>query len=358
MVHLLFTRFYIICHAVLLAQNSYMIQLKRFNTHVFLLLFALLFAQFSFGIEKIKGISFVASSTPIGKKDIAPIISINANWVTLMPFGFVSQNGKVKYNSKWQWWGERTEGLAKTVELCQKSGLKIMIKPQIWMMHSYTGDLKYAEEEDWVKFENSYKAFILDFLDVAIKYKVDLFCIGTEWREFVKARPNFWKKLIYIVRAKYKGEITYAANWDDYETVSFWDKLDVVGIDGYFPISYSAKPTLKELVAGWTIHKNKLALFAKKIDKQILLTEIGYRSMTGATMKPWEHSTSGKYSEEIQNFAYKALFKVLWNEKWFRGMFIWKWYHNHIKQGGEGNIDFTPQNKPAEKTIRAFWGKK
>jgi len=36
-------------------------------------------------------------------------------------------------------------------------------------------------------------------------------------------------------------------------------------------------------------------------------------------------------------------------------MFIWKWYHNHDKRGGDGDIDFTPQNKPAAETIQLFW---
>lgn len=306
---------------------------------------------------KIKGLSFVASSSPISKTHVSPIVAMNANWVTLMPYGFVGENGKVNYNSKWQWWGEKVEGIKETIELCTAAGLKIMLKPQIWMHNAYTGDFKMSNEEDWITFEKSYEAFIMTFLTIAIEYDVELFCIGTEWREFVKARPTFWNNLIKRTKLKYSGELTYAANWDDYKDVPFWKEMSVIGVNGYFPVSISEKPDLKELTMGWEVHRKVLSEFSKKNDRKIVFTEIGYRSMEGATIKPWEHNTRSKYSAEIQHFAFKALFDVLWKEDWFEGVFIWKWYHNHAEQGGNGDIDFTPQNKLAEKTIRSYWSK-
>lgn len=305
--------------------------------------------------EKIKGISLVGSNEPISDVHVKPIIEVNANWVTLMPYGFVGKEGKVQFNSEWQWWGEREEGVKKTIELCRNANLKIMLKPQIWMMNAYTGDYKLTTEAAWIKFEQSYEKFIMAFLAIAETYNIELFCIGTEWREFIKARPLFWTNLIKKTRTNYKGEITYAANWDDYQAVPFWKSVDFIGVNGYFPISLSKKPALKELQKGWEIHKVSLAGFAKKYDQQIIFTEIGYRSMTGGTIKPWEHHTRDAYSAEVQNMAYQALFQSIWKEKWFKGMFIWKWYHNHSSSGGKGDIDFTPQNKPALETIKNFW---
>ncbi len=304
--------------------------------------------------EKMKGVSFVASSSPIDVKDVKPIVDINANWVTLMPFASI-RDGAVKYDSKFRWWGEKKEGLEETIRLCKKEGLKIMVKPQVWIMNGYTGNYKPKTEEGWTKFEASYRSFIMTFLEPAIEHNVEMFCIGTEWREFVSNRPVFWKSLIKEIRTKFKGELTYAANWDDYEKVPFWKELDYIGIDGYFPISFSSDPSLKELVKGWNVHKNVLAKYAAKFNRKIIFTEIGYRSMIGATVKPWEHGTRAKYSETIQDKAFQALFDVLWNEPWFEGIFIWKWYHNHGSQGGDGDLDFTPQNKKAEQTIRGFW---
>ncbi len=307
--------------------------------------------------EKIKGISFVGSNEPISEKSVAPIIEVNANWVTLMPYGFVGNDGKIQFNTEWQWWGEREEGVKKTIELCRDAKLKIMLKPQIWMMNAYTGDYKLTSEAAWIRFEQSYEKFILSFLTLAKSYELEMFCIGTEWREFIKARPLFWVNLIKKIRTNYAGKVIYASNWDDYQSVPFWKLVDYIGVNGYFPVSLSKKPDLRELLKGWEIHKISLANLAKKHDQQIIFTEVGYRSISGATIKPWEHDTQGTYSPEVQNLAFQALFEAVWQEKWFGGMFIWKWYHNHSVSGGRGNIDFTPQNKPALETIKSFWGK-
>ena len=103
------------------------------------------------------------------------------------------------------------------------------------------------------------------------------------------------------------------------------------------------------------MHKNHLSKFSDLHKKKIIFTEIGYRSMKGATIKPWEHNTKNSFSGPIQDRAYQALFEVVWEEDWLAGMFIWKWYHNHSSQGSKGNIDFTPQNKMAESTIKKNW---
>lgn len=77
----------------------------------------------------------------------------------------------------------------------------------------------------------------------------------------------------------------------------------------------------------------------------------------GAATRPWEHGTKGKYAPGIQDKAFQALFSVVWKETWLEGVFIWKWYHDHAKQGGVDDLDFTPQNKPAAETIKSYWAK-
>ena len=320
-----------------------------------LFIFFLIIASISYGQEKIKGVSFVGSSEPIDSLDVLPIISLNANWVTLMPYGFIGDDKKIRFNSKWQWWGERDEGIKKTIRLCRDQGLKIMLKPQIWIMNGYTGDFNCANSSNWEVFETSYKKFILHFAEIADEYNVELFCLGTEWREFIAAREKFWFGLIEQIKTSYQGQLTYASNWDDYESVPFWNQMDFIGINGYFPISINKNPSIQELTTGWEIHSKKLSKFSKKYDKKIIFTEIGYRSMIGATLQPWEHSSRKKASPTIQKRAFEALFNVIWEKDWFAGLFIWKWYHNHESQGGADNIDFTPQNKVAETYIRSFW---
>jgi hypothetical protein len=117
-----------------------------------------------------------------------------------------------------------------------KGNIQIMLKPQIWIRKgAFTGHIKMSTAEDWVLFENQYRCFILRFARLAQELNIPLFCIGTELKVFVRARPAFWKALIEEIRAVYKGKLTYAANWDEYEETFFWDALDFIGIDAYFP---------------------------------------------------------------------------------------------------------------------------
>ena len=56
--------------------------------------------------------------------------------------------------------------------------------------------------------------------------------------------------------------------------------------------------------------------------------------------------------------ATKALYDVFWKEEWFAGGFVWKWFLQHDKVGGENNNRFTPQNKPVEKVIQTYYKSK
>ena len=50
-----------------------------------------------------------------------------------------------------------------------------------------------------------------------------------------------WRLIIATVRRYFEGTLTYAANWTDYEKVPFWDALDVIGIQAYFPLLEDGK---------------------------------------------------------------------------------------------------------------------
>ena len=104
--------------------------------------------------------------------------------------------------------------------------------------------------------------------------------------------------------------------------------------------------------------KKEITAFAKTQNKQILFTEWGYRSMDYAGKEPW---VSGRditsVNLEAQANATQAVFETFWNEDWFAGGFVWKWFIFHETSGGVTNNRFTPQNKPAETTIKNYYEK-
>lgn len=328
------------------------------------LLVLLLLLQFSNEItaQKINGISFVASRDTIDSKHIQPVLRANGNFVALMPYGFIKdlKSPEVRYNSKRQWFGETRKGLEHYATEFKKNKVKVMVKPHIWVWRGeYTGFIEMKSEANWKILEDSYEAYILDFANIAESINADILCIATELEKFVAQRPQFWKQLIVKIRKIYSGKLTYAANWDEFKRVTFWDQLDFIGIDAYFPLSEKKSPTVADFEKGWKPHKNEIKRIQKYYRKPVIFTEFGYRSINFTGKEPWDSNrVKGNVNLKAQANATQAIYNQFWSEDWFAGGFLWKWYHYHDRAGGENNNRFTPQNKPAEKLIKQLYGEK
>lgn len=309
--------------------------------------------------QKINGVSFVASREEIAQEHVAEVVQLNANHAAVMPFGFIRDinSPEIIFDTDRQWFGETTEGAMQYIELLHKNGIKTMVKPQIWIWKGeFTGTLKMNSETDWKTFEDSYDQFIMTYAEMAEETGSELFCIGTELEQFVLMRPDYWKRLIAKIRSVYSGKLTYAANWDEYPRVPFWQDLDYIGIDAYFPLSEERTPSVAQLKAGWQKHKDKIKSLANTCSKPVLFTEYGYRSTDQTAWKPW---LVDRHEEPVnlvaQANATEAILEEFWPEDWFAGGYVWKWFIDHKKSGGEKDNRFTPQNKPAQGVIREFY---
>ncbi|GAA4949374.1 hypothetical protein GCM10023314_23380 [Algibacter agarivorans] len=306
--------------------------------------------------NKINGVSFVASREAVNESHVTPVVKVNANYAAIMPFGFIKdlEHPEIVFNTDRQWFGETKTGAQQYIEELRKKHIKIMLKPQIWVWRGqFTGFIEMQNEADWKTLEDSYSKFILEYVKLAQDLKVDIFCIGTELEKFIENRPAYWFSLIEEIKIRYKGKLTYAANWDEFKRTPFWDKLNFIGVDAYFPVSDSKTPTVDACLEGLKVHKAIVYNISKKHNKPILFTEFGYRSVDYSGKEPWKSDRSmNQVNLEVQANTTQALFETFWKEDWFAGGFIWKWYHNHDNAGGENNSRFTPQNKPAEALIR------
>ena len=312
--------------------------------------------------EKIKGVSFVASRNEVSQKHIQEVLNIHANHAAVMPYGFIRNinSPEIIFDTDRQWFGETSKGAEQYIELLHKNGIKVMLKPQIWIWRgAFTGTLKMNSVEDWKVLEASYEKFILAYAELAAKTNTVIFCIGTELEQFVKNRPEYWKRLIKKIRKIYRGELTYAANWDEYPRTSFWEDLDYIGVDAYFPLSQEQTPSVEQLKKGWQKWKTEIETLSKEKNRPIIFTEYGYRSMDFTAKKPWlVDRNDEKVNLEGQVNAKKAIFEEFWKEDWFAGGYIWKWFIHHDSAGGSSDNRFTPQNKPAQEIIKEFYEKK
>jgi hypothetical protein len=306
--------------------------------------------------NKINGLSFVASRDTIQQKHIEPVLKIHANWVSVMPFGFMERldSSKLHYNHEKQWYGERLEGVKQSIMMMHKNSIKVMLKPQIWIGNGdFTGHIKMSKEKDWESFEQQYRAMILDFAKLAEMTNTEMFCIGTELNNFVKSRPDFWFELVSAVREVYSGKLTYAENWDKMEKVAFWSELDFIGIDAYFPISEAQTPDLEAVKTRWTALNISLQSLNKAHNRPILFTEFGYRSLDYAGKEPWNSErVEGQVNQEAQAILLKGLFESVWDKDWFAGGFLWKWFHEPGQYAAWQKNRFAVNGKLAETIVK------
>lgn len=306
-----------------------------------------------------KGISLVSSNSIPNDQDMQSIKSIHANWVSLNPYAFLRKNsGHLFYNHRRQWKGERIKGIAEMAAQCHKNGLKVMIKPHVWVSEGmFTGEVGFSTDEEWKAFESEYSDYILSYAELADSLNLELLCIGTEWKNFVQSRPEYWENLILKIRDQYKGPLVYAANWDEYELVPFWDQLDYIGIDAYMPLDSSRIPQKNTLINSWNSISKQINDLSDAYQKHVIFTEFGYRSIEYTAHEPWRSYHEPAVSLEAQAIAFDAFFNSVWQDKHVVGGFIWKWYQSYDDQQLKRISGFTPQHKPAEQIIRGHYSR-
>ena len=243
------------------------------------------------------------------------------------------------------------------IQKAHEYGMAVMLKPHVDLIrqeNSSRGDIGFSAESDWEEWFANYMEFIKYYARMAEKEGVEIFCIGTEL-SYASTKTDVWRNLIIPeVKNIFSGQLTYAANWDNYKNIKFWDELDYAGIDAYFPLSNKNNPTLEDLKEGWQKWLCEIEEWHGKVNKPIIFTEVGYCSADIAPNKPWEEAFSGNTNLRIQADCYRALLETFCGKSWFAGVYWWKW-NIYAGSGGKNHKRFTPQNKPALDYVKMWY---
>lgn len=341
---------------------------------------------FAIKAQQINGMSLSGPETPYLTIDMfEELKTTNADWVAFIPEMTLHRSSLAFLpEEETNLWGKTTEATIQGIQLAKQAGLKVFLKPHIVLGKqqaisrrqsnakfmnttptsskdktrgaAWRGELSLKKEKDWQTLETNYEAYILKLAKVAAILEVDLFSVGTELKQFALQRPTFWKQLIYKVRQVYAGPLTYAANWDEYQKISFWKNLDYIGVDTYFPISKMKTPTIKKTLKNWKSIQRQLSKISKKNDRKILLTEFGYRNISYAGKHPWTHNKGESLptNNQAQVNLYEAFFQTFWKKSWIAGGFSWKWFA-YPPYGNGTDTSFSVQGKPALKVLQKWY---
>jgi hypothetical protein len=299
-------------------------------------------------------------ATPQADRALADLAATGANWLAIVVTGY--QETYVSTAIRRDLPRTPTDAdLAHVIDKAHELGLRVMLKPHLdlsddparWRANIGSA---FEGETQWRQWFASYRRFIEHYAVLAHDHGVEQFCVGTELAGTTH-REKQWREVIRGVREIFPGPITYASNHSGEETaIGWWDTLDYIGVDDYYPLSTAPEPTAEELRGAWTAggYIETLRRLAERHAKPILLTEIGYRSVEGAVAAPWDSGRQARIDLKEQATAYRAAFQALWNQPWLAGIYWWNWDTDPSK-GGDDDGDYTPRRKPAEAVLRAFY---
>jgi hypothetical protein len=225
-------------------------------------------------------------------------------------------------------------------------GLKVMVKPHVWVQGSWAGAVEPATPEDWRHWFERYRAALVPIARIAADEGAEALAIGTEL-EKTTARPE-WQAIIDAVRPVFAGMLTYAAhNVEEAEEVPFWPRLDAIAVTLYPKLGEDGDRDKRKAVMNATVAR--LDALSKRETKPVIVAEVGLRSARGATLKPWE---SAEERAAEPDAPLQAAVLAEWLEMLDRpsvsGVLVWRWFTDP-KAGGPGDTDFTVQGKPAER---------
>lgn len=311
---------------------------------------------------KINGmtVSTPRGSAEWGKDHMVPTITdlkgLGVNWIQIHPYARIERNGEVRWRGRGYDGDSAPDWLRRPIEEAHRQGVKIFIKPHLahWGNYSWRGEIAYEDEAERERFFRTYTEWIRAI--ARFSHDADAFSVGTELDRTVQHERQ-WREVIGAVREEYSGPLTYAANWTDYQRVPFWDALDAIGIQAYFPVleggpkDDATVPAQEEFDAGWERIMAQLQEFSHQHDKIVVFTELGYNNSWKAPYEPWDFSeVGGINADQLQARCMQAALAAIAGEPTVVGAFLWKWFPGDYRPR-----DFAMSDPAIRKIIAQYW---
>jgi glycosyl hydrolase family 113 len=294
-----------------------------------------------------RGVNFTAEwpdkyDSDRARRIIRQLPEFGVDSIALVPYGSCRLGSPdIRFSGRRSW--ERDASIQGLSELVHESGMRLLLKPQIWVPRSFPGDLDYSSDADRRTWFDGYEKFLTHYAKLAAAIQADLFCVGVEFSKLIKYEAE-WRRLIAHTHDHYSGKLVYAANWGhEFESVNFWDALDFIGLNNYYPLPDS-------LDAGKVVEK--IGEVYSKFQKPIIFPEAGFPSLTAPHHEPWAEEPRD-ISLEDQARCYEAAFAAYWDKPWFHGVYWWKVGSNGM--GGAKDASHSPWNKPAMDIIAKWY---
>lgn len=259
-------------------------------------------------------------------EELEHLKKLGVNAVAIHPYARIHADGSLRWRAEAD--GSMPYYVTRPVKEAHQRQVHMMVKPHLayWgSPFSWRGEIEFADQADLQRFFADYERWM-----VAMAQSVnsaDILVIGTELKKLEKYETQ-WRHLIAAVRKVSAAKLTYAANWDSVNKVGFWDALDFIGIQAYFPLSEHQDPSEDQLKEAWqTVFKQHVDPLVAKFGKDVVFTELGYARSTAAAKEPWAyHTHAGDAAKTLQERCLKVALREAAAHRHIEGVFLWKWF--------------------------------
>ncbi|MGD8395986.1 MAG: hypothetical protein PVF43_10975 [Candidatus Eiseniibacteriota bacterium] len=277
------------------------------------------------------------------------IRAVGANWVATHPYARIDADGSVRFRSFDP--ADPPDWIDRPIQEAHALGLHIMIKPHLAYWGSgfrWRGEIDFDDDAAWQRFWSGYERWIVGLARAC--RDADAFVVGTELRHTLDQEER-WRRLIAAVREQTGAPLTYAANWDVYGSVGFWDALDAIGIQAYFPLTDTPDPDADTLVRAWEVVLGAIRQVADRHRLPVVFTELGYGRSLETAARPWTYADDGPVAADLQQRCMRAALEAVEREPRLVGAFLWKWFPNPHPVGR----NFQLATPAMRRTIARVW---
>ncbi len=179
--------------------------------------------------------------------------------------------------------------------------------------------------------------------------QVDLLFIGSELTS-LQAESSRWASVIQTVRKVFGGSIAYSANWDSWHQVPFHSQLDLLALNGYFPLDRPEEgndPSLtpEEDRARLLPHWSALKQWTQGNETPVIFSEVGYPASARDLSQPWNSiQPQTPLNGALQRRGFKAFLSVFGLSDLHRGILFYA-LHGHDPGSPSG---YTPIHKETQ----------
>jgi hypothetical protein len=297
--------------------------------------------------------------TPYTDALLDELVRLGANAIAITPFGRLWSLSSTEIDLDFeQPYEENRRAVGELIRQAHARGLRVIVVPHLWVeTGGWRGEIDHADEAGWLAYQAAYRGFVLEWAKNAEAFGADALSIGVECKSWSGRFGPYWSELIRSIREQFHGSLTYSSNWDEVEDVLFWDQLDWIGINAFYPLASAHDAPFAEYEARARDVMKKLAETSALHQMPVVLMEIGYTTRANAAVEPWlwpDDMQNVIIDEHEQARALYAIGRAAADEPSVRGFFVWRYYANLDDVSQEAIWGFSPHGKLAEPVLSAL----